>query len=498
MGRLILAGLAVVLAALAGFVGYRTMSFTAPAPIAAAEIGEVAALDVGSSAAAMRLGQALRFRTVSLLAETDDRAQFVQFHAWLAETYPAFHAATRRETVGELSLLYSWDGADPALPPILLLAHQDVVPVAEDTRAGWRVDPFGGVIEGDAVWGRGAIDDKGSLIAIMEAAERIAASGRRPARSILFAFGHDEELGGDNGAVAIAALLAERGVRAWFALDEGSAALTRHPLTGAPASMIGVSEKGSGTLLVRAVGQAGHSSMPPRETAVSLLAEAVERIHAMPIERKLEGGPALDMMRALAPELPLTTRAAVANEWLAGPILRARMADQPAAQALLGTTVAPTMVSGGVRPNVLPAEANARINLRIHPRDNAADLLRRARQSVAELEGVSVEWEEEPREASPVSSAEASSYALIAALSAALMPDAPVAPGLVLGGTDGRHYGEVAQDVYRFQPLMLDAEDLEGLHGQNEHISIENFERMIRFYIGLIEAGAMAQHREQQ
>jgi len=491
MLRLIVAALAVLILAVAGFVGYRTVSFTAPPPPAEVAIPDSAAFAVDSSAAAMRLGEAIRFRTVSLVEETDDRAQFEQFHAWMRQRYPAFHAAARREVIGELSLLYTWPGSDPAQPPLLLLAHQDVVPVPDDTRSAWRVDPFAGVIRDDAVWGRGAIDDKGSLVAILEAAELLAAEGRRPRRTILFAFGHDEEVGGDNGAVRIASVLAQRGVRAWFALDEGLAAVERHPLTGGPAAMIGISERGSGTLRVRAVGQPGHSSMPPAETAVSLLAEAVDRIHAMPIDCSLEGGPALAMMRALAPELSPTTRMAVANEWLFSPLLQQRMAGDAAAQALLGTTVAPTMIEGGVRPNVLPAEATAMINFRIHPRDSAEDLLRRARQAVADLEGITVDWAEPPRDATAISSTTASSYALIAALSRDILPDAPVAPGLVLAGTDSRHYAGVAENVYRFQPILLSNEDIEGLHGVNEQISIANLERMIRFYVALMEAGAM-------
>lgn len=491
MVRLIVAAVAVVLLAVAGFVGYRTMSFTAPPPPADVAIPDTGAYAIDASAAAVRLGEAIRFRTVSLVQETDDRAQFEQFQAWMQQRYPAFHRVARREVIGELSLLYTWQGSDSGQPPLLLLAHQDVVPVPDDTRQAWRVDPFGGVIRDDAVWGRGAIDDKGSLVAILEAAEFLAAQGKQPTRTILFAFGHDEEIGGDNGAVRIAAALAQRRVRAWFVLDEGMAALERHPLTGGPASMIGISERGSATLRVRAVGQPGHSSMPPPETAVSRVSEAVVRIHDMPIRRSLEGGPALAMMRALAPELSLTNRMAVSNEWLFDPLLQQRMAGDPAAQALLGTTVAPTMINGGVRPNVLPAEATAMINFRIHPRDTAEDLLRRARQEVAELDGVTVDWAETPRDATAISSTTSSSYALLAALSRNMLPDAPVAPGLVLAGTDSRHYAAVAENVYRFQPLLLSSEDIEGLHGVNEHISLENYARMIRFYVGLMEAGAM-------
>jgi len=491
MIRLVVAAVAVLVLAVTGFVGFRTLSFTAPPPPADVSIPDTAAYQVDASAAAIRLGEAIRFRTVSLVQETDDREQFEQFHSWMLQRYPAFHRAARREAIGELSLLYTWQGSDAGQPPLLLLAHQDVVPVPDDTRAAWRVDPFGGVIRDDAVWGRGAVDDKGSLIAILEAAELLAAQGRQPTRTIMLAFGHDEEIGGDNGAVRIAAVLAERGVRAWFVLDEGMAALDRHPLTGGPASMIGISERGSGTLRVRAVGQPGHSSMPPRETAVSRVAEAVERIHGMPIERRLEGGPALAMMRALAPELSLTNRMAVSNEWLFAPLLHQRLEGDPAAQALLGTSIAPTMIEGGIRPNVLPAEATAMINLRIHPRDTADDLLRRARQAVADMDGVTVDWAEPPRDATSISSTTSSSYALLAALARSILPDAPVAPGLVLAGTDSRHYGDVAENVYRFQPILLSSEDLEGLHGVNERISIANLERMIRFYTALMEAGAI-------
>lgn len=491
MVRLILAGLALLLAAVAGFVGYRTMSFTAPPPPADVAIPDTSAYTIDVQAAAQHLSQAVQFRTVSLVAPEDDRAPFTDLQAWMIRTYPAFHAAARRETVGDLTLVYTWEGTDPAQPPLLLLAHQDVVPVPDDTRAAWTVDPFGGVIQDDAVWGRGSIDDKGSLVLLLEAAEHLAREGKRPKRTIIFAFGHDEEVGGANGAVQVASLLQQRGVRAWFVLDEGMAAITNHPLTGGPASMIGISERGFGTLRVHAVGEPGHSSMPPPETAVSLVSEAVVRIHDMPIEQRLEGGPAIDMMRALAPEISLTNRMAVANEWLFGPLLRQRMSQDRTARALLGTTVAPTMINGGVRPNVLPAEATAMINYRFHPRDTAAEILERARAEVADMDGVTVDWAEEPRDATTTSSTTSTSYALLAALSRNVLPDAPVAPGLVLAGTDSRHYSEVAENVYRFQPMLFDSDDLAGIHGTNEHISFANIERTIRFYIGLMEAGAM-------
>lgn len=490
MFRIVGAVAALALAVLAGFVGYRAYTFTAPPPPAEVAIPDLNTYAVDPDGVAEHLAQAVRFRTVSLVGDTGERDQFERFHQWMRDTYPAFHAAARVEAVEGLSLLYVWDGSDPAQPPILLLAHQDTVPVPPDTRAQWRVDPFGGTIEEGAVWGRGAIDDKASVVAILEAAEMLAAAGKRPARTIMIAFGHDEEVMGA-GAAAMAELLHQRGVRAWFALDEGLATVARHPLTGGPASLIGISEKGIGTLRVTAVGQAGHSSMPPHETAVSRLALAVTAIHDMPIDHSLGTGPGMQMMRALSPDLSPVTRTALANEWLFAPLLRAQLADNAAAQALLGTTVAPTMIQGGVRPNVLPAEAIARINLRIHPRDTADDLLRRARAAIAGIEGVSVDWDDPPVNPSLVSRIDSSSYALIAAVADAAVPNAPVAPGLVVGATDSRHYVGVAENVYRYQPIILTEEDLEGIHGVNEHLSTENLARMVRFYAALMEAGAM-------
>jgi carboxypeptidase PM20D1 len=491
MMRLLLAVVAAIVLVLGGVIGYRTATFAAPPPPPAVELPALGDYAINTDAAAQRLAEAIRFRTISIVDGAGDPAQFQQFQAWMQARYPAFHAAAKREAFGGLSLLYTWEGSDPGQPPMLLMAHQDVVPTPADTLEAWSVDPFAGVIRDQAIWGRGAIDDKASLVALLEAAEFLAAQGRRPQRTILFAFGHDEEIGGAEGAQKIAAALQQRGVRVWFALDEGMAALAEHPLTGGPASMIGIAEKGFATLRVRAEAMPGHSSMPPPETAVSALAEAVDRIHEMPIERRLEGGPALAMMRALGPELPVVTRTAIANEWLLGPLIHAQMADNRAALALIGTTVAPTMINAGVRPNVLPGEAVAMINFRLHPRDTADEVLAEARAAAAGIEALTIDWAEPPLEASAVSSTTSSSYALLAALARAALPDAPVAPGLVLGGTDSRHYGAVAENVYRFMPILLTNEDLEGFHGIDEKLSIANLERTIRFYIGLMEAGAM-------
>jgi carboxypeptidase PM20D1 len=142
--------------------------------------------------------------------------------AHILKSFPAFHAAARREVIAGYSLLYTWEGSDPKAQPIALLAHQDVVPVAPGTEKDRLKPPFDGAISDGFIWGRGSWDDKGNLYSILEAAEAMAKQGFRPKRAIYFAFGHDEEVAGTRGAKAIAATLAARGVRLDFAITRGS------------------------------------------------------------------------------------------------------------------------------------------------------------------------------------------------------------------------------------------------------------------------------------
>ncbi len=475
---------------IAGVVALRTSQF-APAPVPQSAVVSAPSLEVDPRAAAARLGEAIQFPTVSVQpGEAWNAAPFSAQRAWLEGAYPAFHAVAGREIINNESMLFTWTGSEPALPPILILAHLDVVPVESWSKDDWTNGPFSGAVKDGYVWGRGSIDDKGSLIAVFEAANALAVSGFKPKRTILFAFGHDEEVSGVQGAQSIAKLLQERGVKAWFAIDEGQAIIAKHPMTGGPVSLIGIAEKGYATLRITATARAGHSSAPDKDTAVTLVSEAILRVHRMPIEMRLEGGPAMGMIRALAPQLPVTLRAAAANEWLFSPLINQRMGADPLAASMLRTTVAPTMVEGGPKDNILPGRAVARINFRLHPRDTSASILARAQAAVKDIPGVTVEWDQPPHEASPVSSSSSDSFALVAAMARAVAPDAPVAPSLVTAGTDSRYYSGVAQDVYRFAPALFTIDDIGGIHGKNERLSVDNLSRMIKGYAHLMAAGA--------
>ena len=486
-------GFLVLLAALVLFVGIvvvRTATVRRAAS-AAAPVNLVPAPEINVDLAATHLGEAIRIRTISRTEGVVENPEaFLALHAFLQAAYPRVHAGLRRELVADYSLLYTLPGSDPSLPPILLLAHQDVVPVEAGTEDAWEAPPFAGEVRDGNIYGRGSIDDKGSLVAVMEAMETLITNGFQPRRTVMLAFGHDEEVLG-SGAKAIAGLLGERSIRPWFVIDEGMAVLLDNPLTGKPAALIGIAEKGYMTVRVTARSEGGHSSMPPRETAAERLSRAILAIRAHPFAGYLDKGPIAGMLDAFIPHLGFVQRAVISNRWAFGPLLRSRMGSTPAGNALLRTTIAPTELDGGTKENILPQEVHALVNLRLHPRDSVGSALEHLRRSAAGIDGISLEVHGTPTEPSPVSSTTSDSYALLAAAASAYAPEgAPVAPMLVLGGTDSRYYAQLAENVYRFAPAWIQQSEFSRVHGTGERLSLENLGRMVRFFAQLVDTGA--------
>jgi carboxypeptidase PM20D1 len=485
--RSIVLGVAGALAVTAAIVAVRTASFKPPMSVEAGAVRLAPSIPIDNARAAEHLGEAVRIETVSHQDPAQDQPeQWEALHRWLEATYPAAHKAMIRTIVAERTLVYEWPGSAPSLAPIILMAHQDVVPVAEGTEAAWRHPPFSGAIADGAVWGRGSIDDKGSLIGIFEALDALAARGFHPRRTIYVVSGQDEEADG-RGARAAAAWLEARGVMAEFTLDEGLAVIGDHPVTHGPAALIGIAEKGYATLRVTARSAGGHSSIPPKETSVVTLAKALVAIAENAAPMRYDG-PAAQMMAALAPHASPMVRMAVANTWLFRPLLVSVMGATPAGAAMLHTTIAPTMLQGSPKENVLPQAAMGWINYRIAPGDTSGAVMTRAKAAVGGLP-VALDWVSPPREPSPVSSTGSDGWKVVAATAAA-SSHAPVAPGLVVAGTDSRSLQPVSKDVYRFQPLVLSVNDTEMIHGTNEHMSLTNLALMTDFYARLVATAA--------
>jgi carboxypeptidase PM20D1 len=478
----IAAALALTIAVLAAIILTRTIAAGRASETARLRF-PVPALDV--PVAASHLSAALRFETVSYDHASNIQA-FESFRAWLIATYPRVHASTVRTLVGEGTLIYEWQGTDPSLQPIVLMAHQDVVPVPQPER--WRHPPFSGTLADGEIWGRGALDDKGSLIAILEAAESLLAAGHTPARTVIFVFGHDEETGGA-GAREAAELLAGRGIEAAFVLDEGGLSLRDAPITNGPLTLIGISEKGNLTLQLQVKAAGGHSNAPGTRTAVDTLANALVAIRARPFPARYSGV-TREMLEAMAPHAPFVARMSIANSWLFEPLLVRQLSASAQGAATLQTTIAPTMLQGSPKQNVLPSVATATINLRIMPGESIDGAIAHVRESIGDLP-VTVSRIGPSTEPTPIASTQSGGYRLISGLAAQIF-DAPVAPLLMIGITDSRHMIVLTQHIYRFSPLVLSSKDMAIVHGFDERISMDSFGRMLAFYQQVLVGGSAA------
>lgn len=449
-------------------------------------------LALDTEGAVQRFAKALTFKTISHQIPWEFRgAAFTEFHAYLAESFPRTHAALQREVVNDYSLMYTWPGSDPALKPVVFLAHMDVVPVDAGSAQLWTHDPFSGTVADGRVWGRGALDDKSSVMAILETAETLLRDGWAPKRTMYFCFGHDEELGGPKGAGAMAALLKERGVKAWFSMDEGSG-IADGILPGieGPVALVATCEKGYVSLKLEVEGKGGHSSKPPANTSLGLLCAAIARLEAQQFEPAIEG-PIREMLDVAGREMAFPLNVVMANMWLTEPLLINQLANSDTTRAALRTTTAPTILNAGTKENVLPIKAEAVVNFRIYPGDTVADVLAHALAVVNdERVKVSILDEHEALEPSPVSDTASDSFHLLAQSIRNVHPTYPVAPAMSIGGTDSKHFYEVAENCYRFQPMVFKQSDFDTIHGTDESCSIEVFLNGIQLYAEIIRNAA--------
>jgi carboxypeptidase PM20D1 len=470
--------LAATVIGLAGIAVIQTVRFV-PADVNV-EPGPAIAIPDG---AAERLAGALRIRTISTEdPSSTDTAAFQALHSYLERSFPRVHAALQRETVANHSLLYTWMGTDPTLRPMLLAGHLHVVPVEAGTQGDWQEDPFSGRIKDGFIWGRGAIDNKSAVLGILEAVELLLGEGFRPTRTVYIAYGHDEEIGGANGAREIASLLTARGVTLEMALDEGGVlGAGVLPNLASPVALVGVAEKGFLSVELSVRGEGGHSSLPPPQGAIGILSTAIARLEQNPMTSRLDGA-TRQLFDAVGPHLPLAQRAAFANLWMVGPLVLRNLEGSSTTNAMVRTTTAATLFQAGTKDNVLPSFARAVVNSRILPGDDVAGVMNHVRRVVNDSRvdvQIGGRFSSEP---SAVSSSNTNSFQSLARAIRSVFPDAIVAPYLVVVATDARYYAGLTGNIYRFLPLRLASDDLRRMHGIDERVGIENYESAIRTY----------------
>ncbi|EFA83998.1 peptidase M20 family protein [Heterostelium album PN500] len=457
---------------------YNTVMFTSKQPnvelLEKDHIDSYSALSARQLAA--RLSDAIKFKTVSYNNPNDiEYDEFIKLHRYLEQTFPKTFKYLEVEVVNKYSLLLKWQGSDRDLKPVMLAGHMDVVPITNHEH--WTHPPFEGVLDDQYIWGRGSMDDKLVVMGVLEAVEDMITQGFRPQRTLYLAFGHDEELGGANGAKHIAQLLMSRNVQFEYILDEGLLIITPPVLPGVdkPIATVGNAEKGFLTVELTVTTVGGHSSMPPKNTAIGILSSAIAKLEANPMKSNFKE--VANLLDFVGREASLLYRIIFSNLWLFRPIISMSMSNKPSLDSL----------QSGTKPNVLPYTANATLNFRISPSNNIQDVLDHIRNTIQDDRIQIVEIES--TEPAPVSPTDSGSFRLLQSTILQEFPNIIVAPAVMVANTDTRWYWDLSPNIYRFCPQILSNSDLTRFHGIDERLSIDNYRQVVDFYYHLIRNG---------
>ncbi len=426
---------------------------------------------------AEHLSSVIKIETISHEDPQEDiKENFETLQALLAKTYPLTHKNLTKELVDGHTMIFTWEGKDASLNPVVFMAHQDVVPADEHTLDQWTYPPFSGKIADGFIWGRGSMDIKCQLISVFESVEALLAAKFKPERTIILTFSHNEEVLG-TGAMAVVKHLQEKGVRVEAVIDEGGSIYDGIiPGVKGYVAAIGISEKGYLSLKFTAHATGGHSSTPPKETAIGILARAINRLenNRFPTDVRM----VKPMFQGLGSAASPIMQVAFANLWLFGGIVAKILSAKGETDATIRTTTAPTLFHSGVKDNVLPSVAEAVVNFRILPGQSIADVCEFIRFIIKDNRVTFEPMDQKAWEASPLSPVDDDAYRHIASVIDEIWPGSAIAPYIMLGGTDSRNFCEISDCVYRFSPLVVTNEDLNRVHGVNERIGVDEFHQM--------------------
>lgn len=434
-----------------------------------------------------RFQTAITFQTVSYDVGIYSREELYKFLQFILKEFSDVfsHPLVEHRVIANYSLLVSVKGSNTSLKPYLIASHLDVVPA---TNESWEVPPFEGRIQDGYFWGRGTLDVKNGVMGSLEALQFLLKHGHRPQRSFFLAFGHDEEVQGIDGALQIATYLKSQGVQLEFLVDEGTV-IVKDAVPGMriPFALIGVAEKGYIMAELSVQTSAGHSSMPPRESSIGILSNAVSKLEACPMPVVFDSsGPVREMFESFAPQVPVYLRIIVANLWLFSPLFVRILEMKPSTNAFLRTTTAVTQFNAGVKANVIPSSARVTVNHRVHPSNTLEEVLEHDRRCINDDRvKIRVMNSAEP---SPLSSWDKHSFGfqVISQSVRQVFPEVGVSPGLMIANTDTKHYLDLTDAVYRFMPSVLTPEDTKRIHGFNERLEVKNYEKTINYFYHLM------------
>lgn len=465
-----------------------------------------------SQQAVERLAGGIRIPTVSNVNYEDTNFEpFDRFKTYLQQAYPDIYKTMDTITINKYGLVFHWKGKNAQAKPLLFLSHYDVVPVMDhdpttapkdsivfnindkpiapidSIQTAWLFPPFSGAVANGNIYGRGTLDMKGMLFSILEAADNLIQNGYQPEQDIWLAFGQDEEVSGRQGAVKIAEYFKEQGITFDAVYDEGGfivAPKSAIESVDRPMALIGTGEKGFLTVNISVKGIGGHSSMPPLKGSLVYAAEIIEKLNNEQMPAEIIP-PIESFLQNVGNEMGFVSKMAIANQWIMKPLLLKSLTKSAASNALVRTTTAITMAKGSDAPNVLTSVSEVTVNFRILPGNTVEQVLEHVKKV---CEGFDVTLEVvSSREASAVSSDKTKGFEIIKSSLGQIYPDAIVTPYITIGGTDAYKYQIVSDNIYRLMPVLVNQYEQRLLHNENEHLSLENYGKMIWFFQNIMQ-----------
>lgn len=460
---------------------------------------------IKNDSAIQRLSGGLKIPTVSSGELGDfNYSTFDTIKEYIKNSYPLVYQNAEFAEVNTYGLVFRLKGSNPSLDPILFLSHTDVVPPGDaevkdksenifrpddkplpavsEVSKDWDFGPFSGAVANGRIYGRGSIDMKGMLFSLLESMNNVIKTKYIPQRDIYLAFGFDEEVGGQQGAVKIAEYFRNKNVQFDAIYDEGGLILEKGSVTGinSDIAVIGCAEKGFLSVKIKVKGLGGHSSMPPAESAIGKAAVIMQRLESG--QMRPEVTPLINQFFTnVGGSMSFISRMAIANQWLLKPVLLSQLTKNNSTNALVRTTTALTMMKGSDAPNVLSPEVEFVVNFRLLPGNTVKDV----KEHIANAtKGFDVEIEEidSVKEASAVSSSNTRAFQMIEAAIKEIHPTAIATPYLTVGATDAYKYQLVSKNIYRFMPIKINNAEKQSIHSTNEYLSIENYMKMIHYF----------------
>jgi len=429
------------------------------------------------------MSQAIQIPTISI-SDTSaiDTIAFNAFGTLMERAYPLIHQQLSKTVINQFAYVYEWKGQN-SRAPIILMGHYDVVPVEAAALSKWSVAPFSGAITDSCIWGRGATDDKFGVISILEGVEAMLRKGFVPKRTIYLCFGYDEEIRG-RGAKAIVDWLEHKKIRAEMVLDEGGqVTVEKTKEISRPVAVIGVAEKGYATFELLVEKPGGHSSIPPKETAIDILANALHKLRTQEPPARLTPQLREFLGRVGPSSNKFLNRMASANMWLFEGMARSVIEKEPEGYAMMHNTIVPTIIEGGIKENVIPTIAKAIVNTRILSGENSKTVEEYIRKTIGDERVIIKKMGDMNSDPSSATSSQSPAFKRVESAVCKTIPNVIPAPYQMVGATDSRYYRRISDGVVNFFPMT----DAKGFHGIDERLMIIDLKRGIQFIMTIIE-----------